>query len=100
MRRAQDQVFAFAMEFVVEVFEGVEAGGVHGDHFAHAQDEHLGFLLLAFEHAFQLVHRAEKESAHHAIDHDALGDFLANQRMLGALGFGALVHRHDLGGFR
>src|ERR1051325_7142423 len=100
VRRAQDEMLAFALQFLKEIFEGVEAGGVHGHDLAHAQDEDVRLLALAFEDGFELVHRAEKEGPGHAKDHYPFGHLFADERMVGAFSLGAYIHGHDLGGFR
>lgn len=79
VRRAEDEVFAFAAEFFVKVFEGVQAAGVYDDDGAHAQDENVGLLVGALESGFEFVGGAEKECAEDAIDHDAVRDFLAGE---------------------
>jgi hypothetical protein len=96
MRSAEDEVFAALAKFVMEIFQGVEAGGVHGEHFSHAENQHLRILAGALERGFEFVDSAEKERAKDAEDEDAIGNFFADKRVVGALGFGGLIDRGDL----
>ena len=100
MGSAENKMAAFAMELSVQILEGIQAGGIHRHDFAHAQDEHFRLAALAYERGFELVHRAKKEGAHHAIDHHAWRYLLSHEGMMRAFGFGAFIDRHDLGRFR
>src|SRR5262245_7992777 len=100
VRAAEDEVFAASMKLVVEVLKGVQAGSVHGQNFAHSQDENLRFLTRSLECGFQLVGNAEEESAEDAENEHAVGNGLADEGVVGAFGFGGLVYCCDLSRFR
>lgn len=97
VRAAEDEVFSFALEFLIEIFESVEAGGIHGEDLTHAEDEDFGFLAGAFEAGFEFVRGTEGERTEEAEDLN-FGRDIGHGKFFG-FGFREFLFAGDLGGF-
>lgn len=95
----EEEVAVVAAEFGVEVLEGVEAGGVHGEHGAHAQEQDVGDVANLVQGGFEPVGDAEGERAEDFKEGDALGEFAAGEGVRPGLGFGVFLDEGDTGGF-
>ena len=82
MRRTQQKMLAFTLQLLVQIFEGVKAGGIHRHYFAHPQNKYFGVLFFTIKHAFKLINRAKEKCSHHSVNHDALGYLLSNERVV------------------
>ena len=79
VRAAENEMFAALAKFVMKIFEGVETGGIHGEHFSHSKNEDLRFLARALEGGLEFVDSAEEESAEDAEDENAIRNFFADE---------------------
>ena len=62
VRAAENEMFAAFAKFFVQVFERVQAGCVHGEHFSHAENKDLRLLPRALERSFEFVSGTEEKS--------------------------------------